>query len=137
VSGGEGQRVRFGRALMRPGVRLVILDEPFRGLDRAHRRELLARACRLWRQATLLCITHDVGATQAFERVLVVEAGRIVEHGAPADLAACPDSRYRGMLEAEVMVQEGLWSSDVSRRLWLEKGRLVETCRHEDTPCAT
>jgi ABC-type transport system involved in cytochrome bd biosynthesis fused ATPase/permease subunit len=137
VSGGEGQRVRFGRVLMRSGVRLVILDEPFRGLDREHRRELLARACRLWRQATLLCITHDVGTTQAFERVLVVEAGRIVEYGAPADLAACPDSRYRGMLEAEVMVQEGLWSSDVWRRLWLEKGRLVETCRHKDTPCAT
>jgi ABC-type bacteriocin/lantibiotic exporter with double-glycine peptidase domain len=137
VSGGEGQRVRFGRALMRPGVRLVILDEPFRGLDRAQRRELLARVCRLWRQATLLCITHDVGATQAFERVLVVEAGRIVEHGAPADLAACPDSRYRAMLEAEGMVQEGLWSSGMWRRLWLENGRLGETCRHEDTSCTT
>ena len=57
--------------------------------------------------------------------------------GAPADLAACPDSRYRAMLEAEVMVQKGLWSSEVWRRLWLEKGRLVETCRHEDTSCAT
>ena len=34
LSGGEGQRVRLGRALIRPGVRLVILDEPFRGLDR-------------------------------------------------------------------------------------------------------
>ena len=33
VSGGEGQRVRLGRGLLRPGVRLVILDEPFRGLD--------------------------------------------------------------------------------------------------------
>ena len=126
VSGGEGQRVRFGRALLRPGVRLVILDEPFRGLDREQRRELLARARRLWRQATLLCITHDVGATQAFDRVLVVEAGRIVEHGAPADLAARPESRYRAMLEAEVMVREGLWSSGVWRRLWLEGGRLVD-----------
>ena len=138
VSGGEGQRVRFGRALVRPGVRLVILDEPFRGLDREQRRELLARARRLWRQATLLCITHDVGATQAFDRVLVVEGGRIVEHGAPADLAACPGSRYRAMLEAEVMVREGLWSSEVWRRLWLEDGRLVETHRrHEGTSCAT
>jgi ATP-binding cassette subfamily B protein len=137
VSGGEGQRVRFGRALMRPGIRLVILDEPFRGLDREQRRELLARACRRWRQATLLCITHDVGATQAFERVLVVEAGRIVEHGAPADLAARSDSRYRAMLEAEAMVREGLWSSNVWRRMRLEDGRLVETCRHEGTSCAT
>jgi ATP-binding cassette subfamily B protein len=61
VSGGEGQRVRFGRALVRPGVRLVILDEPFRGLDREHRRILLERARQVWREATLLCITHDMG----------------------------------------------------------------------------
>jgi ATP-binding cassette subfamily B protein len=109
--------VRFGRALVRPGARLVILDEPFRGLDRAQRHALLARARRQWQHATLLCITHDVGATRTFDRVLVVEAGRIVEQGAPADLAACPDSRYRAMLEAEVTVREGLWASGVWRRL--------------------
>src|ERR1700691_5932026 len=40
VSGGEGQRVRLGRALHRRGVRLVILDEPFRGLDRQQRKDL-------------------------------------------------------------------------------------------------
>ena len=44
MSGGEGQRVRFGRALGRPGTRLVILDEAFRGLDRTRRTALLARA---------------------------------------------------------------------------------------------
>jgi len=33
VSGGEGQRVRLGRSLMRPAIRLVLLDEAFRGLD--------------------------------------------------------------------------------------------------------
>ena len=50
VSGGEGQRVRFGRALLRRGVRLALLDEPFRGLDRHQRRELLARARAHWRE---------------------------------------------------------------------------------------
>ena len=44
VSGGEGQRVRFGRGLGRPGARLVILDEPFRGLERSRRATLLRRA---------------------------------------------------------------------------------------------
>src|SRR5262249_23217057 len=79
VSGGEGQRVRFGRALVRGRVRLAILDEPFRGLDREKRRELLQCARRAWRDATLLCVTHDVGETLDFERVLVIEGGRIVE----------------------------------------------------------
>jgi len=133
VSGGEGQRVRFGRALARPGVRLVILDEPFRGLDREQRRALLVHACQRWRAATLLCITHDVGATQAFDRVLVLDGGRVVEHGTPADLMACPDSHYRAMLEAEALVREGLWSSAVWRRLWLADGRLAEAQRHEGT----
>ena len=63
---------------------------PSAGSTASSRRELLARARQLWRQATLLCITHDVGETQAFDRVLVVDGGRIVEDGAPADLAAQP-----------------------------------------------
>jgi len=129
VSGGEGQRVRFGRALLRPGVRLVILDEPFRGLDRAHRRDLLARARQVWREATLLCITHDVGATQRFARVLVVEGGRIVEDGPPATLAACPETRYRALLDAEAVVHERLWSHRRWRRLWLADGCLREAGR--------
>jgi ATP-binding cassette subfamily B protein len=126
VSGGEGQRVRLGRAMLRPGVRLVILDEPFRGLDRERRREMLTRAQELWRDVTLICITHDVGETISFERVLVIEHGRIVEDDAPACLFERPDSRYRALLEAEEAVREGLWSGDTWRRLRLEGGRLVE-----------
>ena len=126
VSGGEGQRVRLGRALLRPAVRLVILDEPFRGLDREQRRELLARARQLWCEATLFCITHDVGATQTFERVLVIDGGRLVEDGAPDVLAAQSCSRYRALLEAEVTVHERLWSGPLWRRLRLEGGRLAD-----------
>ena len=37
LSGGEGQRVRLGRVLLQPTPRLVLLDEPFRGLDRGQR----------------------------------------------------------------------------------------------------
>lgn len=126
VSGGEGQRMRFGRGLQRPDARLVILDEPFRGLDREKRRTLLARARAYWPQATMLCITHDVGQTQEFERVLVVEDGRIIEDDAPQSLLARPDSRYRSLLEAEDAVRETLWSNESWRRLWLENGQVSE-----------
>jgi ABC-type multidrug transport system fused ATPase/permease subunit len=132
VSGGEGQRVRLGRAMLRPGVRLVILDEPFSGLDRERRRELLARARRLWPDTTLLCVTHDVGETQAFERVLVIEGGQVVEDGPPAALVERPGSRYRALLEAEEEVREGLWSSDTWRQLWLDGGQLVENGLREE-----
>ena len=127
VSGGEGQRVRLGRALLRPAPRLVILDEPFRGLDRTQRHELLAQARRQWRAATLLCITHDVSETQSFDRVLVMENGQIVETGTPTTLAENRDSRYATLLAAELVVQQTLWSQPTWRRLWLEQGRLRET----------
>ena len=126
VSGGEGQRVRFGRAAMRGGVRLVILDEPFRGIDREHRRQLLATARRLWPDATLLCITHDVNDTQSFDRVVVVERGHVVEDGRPADLLQRPGSRYRALSEAENATREGIWESHVWRRLRLAGGTLAE-----------
>jgi ATP-binding cassette subfamily B protein len=101
LSGGEGQRVRFGRGVLRPEPGLVILDEPFRGLSRDQRASLLARARRRWSEATLVCVTHDIGETERFARVLVVADGKIVEDGAPAKLRAWPESRYAALLKAE------------------------------------
>ncbi len=126
ISGGEGQRVRLGRALLKRGVRLALLDEPFRGLDRQARRELLARARRHWASTTLLCVTHDVGETLTFPRTLVIENGRIVEDGNPAELARRMNSRYRALLEAEESVRESSWSGGAWRHLRLEGGRLIE-----------
>ncbi len=125
VSGGEGQRVRFARALNREGVRLAILDEPFRGLDREKRRALLAVARKYWKGATLLCCTHDVAETLDFDRVLVIENGRIIEDAEPADLARTR-SRYRAMLDAEQSVRKKLWEGPQWRRLWLADGILNE-----------
>jgi len=125
VSGGEGQRVRLGRAMLRSDARLIILDEPFRGLDRQQRSELLRRVRAYWPQATVLFISHDVGDTQQFERVWVIEDGQIVEDGAPQTLRE-QDTRYQQLLEAERQVREGLWSGPQWRRLWLADGQVQE-----------
>lgn len=124
ISGGEGQRVRLGRALLRRNVRLAILDEPFRGIDREKRRLLLRKARERWQHTTLLCITHDVGETLAFTRVIVIENGQIIEQGEPQALANDPDSRYRDLLNAEKSVNETLWASTKWRRLVIENGHL-------------
>jgi ATP-binding cassette subfamily B protein len=126
ISGGQGQRARFGRALLRADVRLVILDEPFRGLDRDQRRVLLARARAHWKEATLLCITHDVADTALFERVVVVEGGRVVEEGPPAVLGAVPEGRYAALCAAEDAVRRGLWSGPSWRRWRVGEGQLRE-----------
>ncbi len=124
LSGGEAQRVRLGRALRRRSPALVLLDEPFRGLDHTMRRELLADARDLWRATTLLCVTHDVAETTRFPRVLVVEDGRIVEDGPPEVLRAA-GGRYAALLAAEVEVRRALWGADDWRRLTMRDGRLT------------
>ncbi|HVF89220.1 MAG TPA: ABC transporter ATP-binding protein, partial [Blastocatellia bacterium] len=126
LSGGEGQRVRLGRAMLRGKARLAILDEAFRGLSRERRRGLLSGARKLWQGATLLCITHDVGETQAFERVLVIDGGRIVEDGDPADLMEQAGSRYRELVEAEETLRAEMWASDRWHNIRLEGGQIVE-----------
>lgn len=126
VSGGEGQRVRLGRAMLRADARLAVLDEPFRGLDRERRRCLLKRARQWWKDATLFCVTHDIAETLDFDLVIVIDKGQVIEAGLPETLAARASSRYRAMLDAEEEVRTGLWSSVDWRRLWLDKGRLAE-----------
>ena len=67
VSGGEGQRVRIGRAIHKSNPRLVVLDEPFSGLERDRRRNLLTNLRHRWQKSTLLCVTHDISDTLSFE----------------------------------------------------------------------
>lgn len=125
LSGGEGQRVRLGRALLSDGSRLALLDEPFRGLDRQQRRDLLASARQWWGDTTLLCVTHDIGETLSFDRVLVIEDGRIVEDGAPRELVLRP-GRYRALCEAESGMLRGMWGATTWRRWRVGGGRVDE-----------
>lgn len=126
LSGGEGQRVRLGRALLRADARLVILDEPFRGLERARRRRLTKSARSRWRYATLLYISHDLEQALGFDRVAVVEDGRLTEVGPPRELAAAPGSRFAALLAAEAATREAFDRATVWRRLHLEGGTLTE-----------
>jgi ATP-binding cassette subfamily B protein len=123
VSGGEGQRIRFARALYRRDASLVILDEPFRGLDHARRKRLLGLAREHWGRATLLCVTHNVAETLQFDRVLVVDHARIVESGTPKELAAHGEW-YRALLSRESEIEEALWNGDGWRRVRLAGGQL-------------
>lgn len=125
VSGGEGQRVRLGRAMLRRDARLVILDEAFRGLERGRRRDLLAASLRWWADATVLCVSHDVTDTMAFDRVIVVDGGRIVQDGPPGELLE-QQGPFRTLIEAERTVRDGLWGAGTWRRLRIEHGKVVE-----------
>lgn len=126
ISGGEGQRIRIGRALGRSGVRLAVLDEPARGLGREERRGMLSSLRAHFSGATLFCVTHDVSDTLEFDRVLVIERGRILEEGAPQTLKAQTGSRYRALLDEEGAMRRDLWANGAWRRLRLQAGRIRE-----------
>jgi ATP-binding cassette subfamily B protein len=125
VSGGEGQRVRLARALARGPVRLVVLDEAFRGLDRETRQSLLAAVRTWWPGATLIAISHDVADTASFDRVVVVERGRIVEQGEPEVLRGVSDSHYSRLLAEERAVRVRFAAASW-RHVRLDDGRLEE-----------
>ena len=126
LSAGEGQRVRLGRAMLRHGARLVILDEPFLGLERDRRRALLGQVRQRWTGRTLLYVTHDVHETRGFDRVIVMERGRIVEDGEPLVLAQMAASRYRRLLQAQDAVQARLTTGSDWRHIRLESGQLTQ-----------
>ncbi len=132
LSGGEGQRVRMGRAMLRPRVGLALLDEPLRGLDRERRAALLSRLRRHWSDVTLLCVTHDVQETQHFPRVIVIDNGRVVQDGEPAALAATPGGAYAAMLAQERRVQSELWRGPTWRRIEVRDGHLHTTSVEPD-----
>jgi ABC-type multidrug transport system fused ATPase/permease subunit len=125
LSGGEGQRVRLGRGIVRGDARLVVFDEAFRGLESPRRRDLLKRARARWRQATMLFITHDLEDTLDFDRALVIADGHIVEDGPPMALAARAGSRYRALLDAERRVRARFSTADW-RHLVVRDGTVVE-----------
>ncbi|MBU0505649.1 ATP-binding cassette domain-containing protein [bacterium] len=124
VSGGEGQRVRLARAMFRPDARLVVLDEPFRGLDRSMRTELLTKVRAYWQKATLICITHDIKETQNFDRVVIMAHGRIIEEGVPAQLLKDTASHYSRMLKSEEKIIKDLWSNNIWRKIRIADGKV-------------
>ncbi|HEX2042006.1 MAG TPA: ABC transporter ATP-binding protein [Acidimicrobiales bacterium] len=96
LSGGQAQRVALARALaVEP--RLLLLDEPLAALDASTRveirRELAATLASF--AGVRLLVTHEpLEAMALADRLIVLEEGRIVQSGPPAELGARPRSRY-------------------------------------------
>jgi len=124
LSQGEAQRVRIARALLRRDARLVLLDEPFCGLDRETRARSTRQIRRWWRHATMVCVTHDVAETLDFDRVVVIDGSRAVEQGRPTELARRPGSTYGRMLESERRMRAFLDEAPLWRRWTMRAGRL-------------
>jgi polar amino acid transport system ATP-binding protein/general L-amino acid transport system ATP-binding protein len=102
LSGGQQQRVAIARALaMEPKV--MLFDEPTSALDPEMVGEVLDVMRKLAHSGvTMIVVTHEMGfASQVADRVIFMDAGRIVETGAPADIFESPkEQRTRDFLNA-------------------------------------
>jgi molybdate transport system ATP-binding protein len=96
LSGGQAQRVALARALI-TAPRLLLLDEPLSALDASTRmtvRSDLRRHLADYTGTTVM-VTHDpLDAMILAHRLVVVEAGRVVQVGTPSDVARAPRTEY-------------------------------------------
>ena len=96
LSGGQIQRVALARAFLRDA-RLVILDEATANLDPASEALVQQAVDALARDRGMLIIAHRLATVRNADRILVIDAGRIVEDGDHASLVA-RDGPYRRMV---------------------------------------
>jgi multiple sugar transport system ATP-binding protein len=96
LSGGQRQRVAIGRAIVRTP-KLFLFDEPLSNLDAALRVHTRIEIARLHRElaATMIYVTHDqVEAMTLADRIVVLNAGRIEQVGAPMELYNNPANTF-------------------------------------------
>ena len=100
LSGGQRQRIAIARAFLKDAP-LLLLDEATSALD-GHSEELIREALgRLMRGRTVLAIAHRLSTVRNFDRILVLEKGRLVQDGSPEALLRS-DGIYRKSIEAEI-----------------------------------
>ncbi|APR82326.1 ABC transporter, ATP-binding/permease protein [Minicystis rosea] len=108
LAGGERQRIAIARTLLKDPA-IVLLDEPTSCLDVEAEIAVQEAIERLAAGRTTLLIAHRLAATTRADRVVVMDEGRVIEEGTPAELMRQRDGRYRRMMR--------LWQGAVPRMI--------------------
>jgi iron(III) transport system ATP-binding protein len=118
LSGGEQQRVALARAVV-PRPQVMLMDEPFSGLDQRLRESVRAETLTLLREtrASCLLVTHDpIEAMGLADRIFLMRRGRLIQAGTPEEL-------YRQPADADA----ARFFADANEMTGRLNGRMVET----------
>lgn len=104
LSGGQQQRVALARALA-PAPRLILLDEPYSGLDSRLRERIRDKMLHILRQTgtAALMVTHDAEEAMFMsDKIIVLRDGKIIQQGRPIDLYCRPENAFVAEFFGEV-----------------------------------
>ncbi|OLS50342.1 Fe3+/spermidine/putrescine ABC transporter ATP-binding protein [Rhodovulum sulfidophilum] len=109
LSGGEQQRVALARALA-PRPKIMLMDEPFSGLDNRLRDEIRDETLQVLKEegAAVLLVTHEPDeAMRMADEIALMRGGRIVQQGAPYNLYNAPVDRAAAAFFSDINVIRG------------------------------
>ena len=115
LSGGMQQRVGLARALV-VGTDILLMDEPFSGLDPLIRRQMQDELLNLQTelQKTIVFITHDLNeALKLGDQIAIMHDGAVAQIGSPEDIVLRPEDEYVGDFTQDVRLESVLTAAKV------------------------
>ena len=106
VSGGQRQRLAIARALVR-GAGILVFDDSFSALDFGTDARLRAALSRELRGTTVLIVAQRVGTIMNADRIVVLDAGRVVGIGTHRELLAGNDT-YQEIVASQITTTEAV-----------------------------
>ena len=100
LSGGQRQRIAIARAFLKDAP-ILLLDEATSALDADSEEAIRAALRQLVRGRTVIAIAHRLSTVRSFDRIVVMQSGRVVQDG-PPDLLVRRDGLYRELVEREI-----------------------------------